>query len=704
MNPKQYRGCLVVASLATQLALAAAPAQAQSSTLGVDPSEAEYPVVITPTRLRQSLADVPASVTIITAETMRRHGVTSIVEAMRLVPGMEVTQLSGNSYSVNYHGTQMMGPRRLNVSVDGVTIYRPGLSMIDWTLLPVALEDVDRIEVIRGTDSSAYGPNSMMAVVNILTKHPRDVERGLVSTTVGSHGLLDTAVRVGTVMGTTHVRATADTQHQSGYDDMSFPGEVRNGTHVNRLNVRAQNELADGSSLDLQAYVARGMLTIGYYELGQVGGADSRVDDARFSGRWTKAFSATHELQVNAFRTDSKTTQHWLACDFSGLFQPDVVQYVKEHKADIAANLGGVSPNALGTFVFSRAGLAGLSLSCGNANNDGSESRSQVELQDTYVVSDALRFVTGLGVRYQRAFSQTYFGGAVSDSVRWAFGHAEWRPLTWLTANVGGYGEANSLSGSTFSPRVALNTKLSENQTVRMVVSKGTRTPDLFESRANWSYTLTDLTPPVNGLTTAERAFAAKSPGNLSSEHVFSRELGYLLTSRSTGLTLDARVFDDRLSNLVSGHIGLLDFSPTNQGQVRLTGAELQTTWSISPTWSVWLNYGYLINRDAGNGAEISQYSRHSGAAGVSHALSDDWQASLAHYGSSGDGPSELSYSRTDLTFVRALHMNAHAGSVSVGLSYLDTPVIRVDVGASGVQTASYRDQLALMAQFRIGF
>jgi outer membrane receptor for ferrienterochelin and colicin len=118
MNPRLYR--VRLASLAAQLSLCGC-ALAQGPEAHTDPTDMAYPVVITPTRLRQSLADVPASVTIITADTLRRYGITSIPEAMRLVPGMAVTHVSGNNDRVNYHGADQLGATRLNVLIDGVS-------------------------------------------------------------------------------------------------------------------------------------------------------------------------------------------------------------------------------------------------------------------------------------------------------------------------------------------------------------------------------------------------------------------------------------------------------------------------------------------------------------------------------------------------------------------------------------------------------
>lgn len=101
--------CIASPSLASDLDL-----------LGSD--EGDIPMVLTPTRLRQSLVDVPNSVTILTAKMMKQFGITSIPEALRLVPGMAVTQMTGHDYRINYHGTHVLVPRRMNILVDGVAI------------------------------------------------------------------------------------------------------------------------------------------------------------------------------------------------------------------------------------------------------------------------------------------------------------------------------------------------------------------------------------------------------------------------------------------------------------------------------------------------------------------------------------------------------------------------------------------------------
>lgn len=715
MNPQQYR--VWVATCAVQL-LAAGWAAAQTPDANVDSTDIAYPVVITPTRLRQSLADVPASVTVITADTIRRYGITNIADALRLVPGMAVSRATGNDYKISYHGTYGIAPRRMNLLIDGVSAYRASVALVDWALLPVAMEDIDRIEVIRGPDSSAYGPNSMMAIINILTKHPKDVERNLAAVSVGSHNEVETTLRMATTLGSTSLRATVNTQRDSGYDDITLKGGGHDSTNVKRLNLRSQTDLNDGSTLELQASYVGGLVGVGYVEPMETSPADSRRRDTQFSGRWTKSLSASHEIEVTGHRSDNSSKQSWQTCwpqlaflpEVTALFDANPDYLLQMLRGNLFPTGGTLNDDTLAANLRNAviAGLPGsLTFSCGQANQDGSESRTQIEVQDTYVASDQLRFVSGLGMRYQRGMSQTFLGGSMGNSVRWAFGHAEYRPLDWMTTNLGAYVESNSLSGSTFSPRVAVNARLSDHETVRAVYSKGTRTPDLFEEHAVWSYTLTGLTPPPPPLGTSTQRVGPvlHLPGGLSSERITSVELGYLLTLRKQGLNLDTRIFDDRLSRLVPHVDQLIN---DNSGGVRLTGAEAQLTWDFAPGWSGLLNYAYLLNRNAKDQAETMQYSRHSGAIGISHAWTQSWLTSLAFYGASGDGLRESRYARTDLNVAYAFSLGGMPGSASVVVSYLDQPSVDTFISSflspTSSYTASFNRRISLHGTMRLTF
>ena len=151
---------------------------------------------------------------------MRAYGITNIPDALRLVPGMAITQTTGNDFRINYHGTNVLVPRRMNVLIDGISIYRPAFARVDWKQIPVAMEDIARIEVTR-TRSAAYGANSMLAIVNIITKHPGDVERAMGSTLFGSLDTFNATARVAFALANTSVWLSANHEEDDGYDMLS---------------------------------------------------------------------------------------------------------------------------------------------------------------------------------------------------------------------------------------------------------------------------------------------------------------------------------------------------------------------------------------------------------------------------------------------------------------------------------------------------
>ncbi|MAS26344.1 MAG: hypothetical protein CMH99_13390, partial [Oceanospirillaceae bacterium] len=137
--------------------------------------EPDIPQVLTPVRLQQPLAEVPASVTVITAEQLRLWGVEDLPSAFRFVPGMFVArELTSNSSTVLYHSGDVSLARRLEVLVDGRSVYKASFANVDWDQLNIALEDIERIEITRGPSASSYGMNAFQGVIHIITRHPAD--------------------------------------------------------------------------------------------------------------------------------------------------------------------------------------------------------------------------------------------------------------------------------------------------------------------------------------------------------------------------------------------------------------------------------------------------------------------------------------------------------------------------------------------------
>ena len=128
----------------------------------------------------------PAAIYVITQQDIRRSGATSIPEALRLVPGVEVARIDSSKWSIGVRGFGSRLSRSVLVLIDGRTVYTPLFAGVYWEVQDTLLEDIDRIEVIRGPGGTIWGANAVNAVINIITKSTKDTRGTLASTGGGN--------------------------------------------------------------------------------------------------------------------------------------------------------------------------------------------------------------------------------------------------------------------------------------------------------------------------------------------------------------------------------------------------------------------------------------------------------------------------------------------------------------------------------------
>lgn len=129
-------------------------------------------------RQAEQLRDAPASVFVITADDIRRAGVTSLPEALRLAPGVEVARRSADQWSIAIRGFNGQLSNKLLVLIDGRSVYSPLYAGVFWDVQDVLLQDVDRIEVISGPGGTLWGANAVNGVINIITRSAADTQGG----------------------------------------------------------------------------------------------------------------------------------------------------------------------------------------------------------------------------------------------------------------------------------------------------------------------------------------------------------------------------------------------------------------------------------------------------------------------------------------------------------------------------------------------
>jgi len=149
----------------------------------------------------QSLSDVPAAIFVITQEDIRRSGVTSIPEALAMAPGIQVNRINSYRWSVASRGFPGFNSTKLLILIDGRSLYSPGYSGTYWDSQNTMLEDIDRIEVIRGPGATVWGANAVNGIINIITKSAQDTQGTLVRVSTGSEGMFTSAARYGGKLG-----------------------------------------------------------------------------------------------------------------------------------------------------------------------------------------------------------------------------------------------------------------------------------------------------------------------------------------------------------------------------------------------------------------------------------------------------------------------------------------------------------------------
>jgi iron complex outermembrane receptor protein len=152
-------------------------------------------------RRAERLADVPAAVAIITDEDIRRSGVTTLAEAMRLAGVLDVARIHGNSWAVSARGFTITTANKLLVLIDGRTVYSPLFSGTFWDAQDLLLADIDRIEVVRGPGASTWGANAVNGVINVITKPAANTRGTFVSLGAGSVDRYVALVRHGGRLG-----------------------------------------------------------------------------------------------------------------------------------------------------------------------------------------------------------------------------------------------------------------------------------------------------------------------------------------------------------------------------------------------------------------------------------------------------------------------------------------------------------------------
>lgn len=501
----------------------------------------------------QRLGDAAAAIYVITQEDIRRSGMTSIPELLRMVPGLDVAQSDSRHWAISSRGFNGIYATKLLVLVDGRAVYSPAFSGVLWDVQDLPLEDVERIEVIRGPGGTLWGANAVNGVINIITKSAQDTQ-----------GLL---------------------------------ASVGGGTEASGIGmVRYGGKLADGAYLRLYA---KGFERNSFDTVAGASARDSwRQGRVGFRLDWTPSADDTVMAQGEYYR---ETTN-------GDLFLPSLTLPLGTVTPAIEHDNGG---HALISWRRRYSDTSDLSLQAyydrvdtGEFTFNAALSTYDVELRHRFRWGDRHDIVWGAGYRrvdYDAATDNPYVSFSRPSGrteIFNVFGQDEIALTDAVHLIVGTKIEHNTYTGFEYEPNARLSWRLAQDHTLWAAVSRAVRIPGIVEEQIRFDAQAMPGAPPI--------LVSVFGSPNQKSEREVSWEVGYrgALTPR---LSLDVAAFYSTYRDLASTtpatpfvevvplpiHITVpLRYGNLLRGDSY--GAEISAGWRANARWRLSASYTYL--------------------------------------------------------------------------------------------------------------
>jgi iron complex outermembrane receptor protein len=573
----------------------------------------------------QKLSQVGAAVFVITQEDIRRSGSTNIPDLLRMVPGIHVAQIDANIWAISIRGfTDRYGDKVL-VLIDGRSVYSPLTSGVNWDQQDVPLEDIDRIEVIRGPGGTVWGANAVNGVINIITKSAEATRGGLVMASAGSQESLQGLLQYGGTMGQKGAYRVFGSYGNVGNLPSPSGETVADGWHKFHSGFRSDWDLSPRDSLTVQGDLFQSR--------------EGQTLDTLFSKDLPREAIIDDTITVSAGNILGRWN-HILANGSDTTFQ---VYYDGYHRVD-----------------------RGLS-----------EMRNTLDFDFHHhlTVGSRQEIVWGLGYRTTSdnttpGYAATYTPAGRRDSLFSAFLQDDIRLTNSLSLTLGSKFEHNSYTGFEYEPSAQLVWNLNNRQAFWASASRAIRQP----SRADFDLNVYVATFPAG---TGVGVVELLGNPRRKAERLNDFELGYR-AQISKQLSLDVAAFSSYYYGLQTQEPlqPIYDTTrfPGAQPSLRVVvpllfddrahahnyGAEIFASWSITRRWQLSPGYSYLqmhvagdpTSQDSSAGAIAYESPKHQFQF---HSLLNltrrvEWDTALYHVGQlvdTGNGPTP-SYLRLD--------------------------------------------------------
>jgi iron complex outermembrane receptor protein len=508
----------------------------------------------------QKVADAAAAIFVITQEDIRRSGATSIPEALRLVPGLQVARIDQNKWAIGSRGFNGRFDNKLLVLIDGRSVYTPLFSGVYWNVQDVMLEDVDRIEVIRGPGATLWGANAVDGVINVITKKAKSTQSALLTAGGGTEERAAGGVRYGGKLGD-HTYYRAYTKYFD-WGPSAYPSGMtaHDGWDALRGGFRADWTPAGANSLTLQGDIYRSRfnetLTVASLSppYSNTFPNDGKYSGGNILGRWNHA-SEGSSISLQMYYDNTTITDHSLFGDHQNILD--------------------------------------------------------IDFQHGFHAGDSQQFVWGLGYRSIRdkndaSFTVSLQPNQVTLNQVSAFLQDEISLVdNRLQITLGSKFERNKFTGFEIEPNARLLWNLTPNQSIWTAVSRAVRTPALTEEGLRLNSAVIPPGTPSNP-TPLPAVVAVFGSRQFNSEDLLAYELGYRMQATSN-LSLDIATFYNNYSNLRTAEPGMpfvegspaptdivIPFVAANKMSGGTYGLELFADWKVVPKWRLAGSYSYL--------------------------------------------------------------------------------------------------------------
>jgi iron complex outermembrane receptor protein len=510
-------------------------------------------------RREETLRDAAAAVTVLSRDSLRRSAAETIPDALRMVPGIHVGQQTASSWAVGARGFSSVTSEKLLVLSDTRSIYTPLFSGVLWDVQDYLLEDIDRIEVIRGPGAALWGSNAVNGIINITTRSARDTHGTFLEAGAGNLDRARVAARHGgETAGGVHYRFFGKYLDRS--ESRHLAADTDDEWRLGRLGFRTDWSGSEHDSFTVQgdAYSGEvGKLSPTATVIGRdnpEGELDTRVSGGNVLGRWRRISSETSDLQVRAYY------------DYTRRDDPSFLDTLHTFDVDIQQRFAASARHEL---------LWGASYRLtSNRNRSGGVFAVDPEKSDDHLLS---------------GFIQDQM--TLTDSLRVTLG-------TKL--------EENDFSGFEVQPSIRVAWSPGADQTVWSAVSRAVRVPTRLERDI-----AIEVTPPGNN-----PVVGLLGNEDFEAERLTAYEAGYR-RQVGTNLSFDIALFYNDYDRLASLEFGTPFVGPDGRTVVpivnenltsgRTRGAEVQIEWSPVGHWHLTATYAHLDMSLTPSGADINR-------------------------------------------------------------------------------------------------